>query len=106
MTQTVVHLSSVLRSPLLDPQLQRLGLQLASWTRRGFDTRSNRAEAVLGKLTRGLAAGDILLLHDGHAALTGNGVPVILEVLPRLLDAVAGAHLTPVTLRAALGAGS
>lgn len=91
-----------LRSPFLDPVLSRLGLRLASWTRRGFDTVSARAEAVLGKLTRGLGPGDILLLHDGHGALTGNGVPVILEVLPRLLDAVASAQLTPVTLRAAL----
>lgn len=91
-----------LRSPFLDPVLSRLGLRLASWTRRGFDTVSTSAEAVLGKLTRGLGAGDILLLHDGHAALTGNGVPVSLEVLPRLLDALAAAELTPVTLRAAL----
>jgi peptidoglycan-N-acetylglucosamine deacetylase len=90
------------RSPFLDPVLSRLGLRLASWTRRGFDTVRASPESVLGKLTRGLAARDILLLHDGHAALTGNGVPVILEVLPRLLDAVAAAELTPVTLRAAL----
>src|SRR6185437_7686377 len=95
-----------LRSPFLDPVLSRLGLRLASWTRRGFDTVSTRAEAVLGKLTRGLGAGDILVLHDGHAALTGKGVPVILEVLPRLLDAVAAAELTPVTLRASLPADS
>jgi hypothetical protein len=67
---------------------------------------SASADAVLGKLTRGLAAGDILLLHDGHAALTGNGVPVILEVLPRLLDQLAAAQLTPVTLRAALAPAS
>jgi peptidoglycan/xylan/chitin deacetylase (PgdA/CDA1 family) len=92
-----------LRNPFLDPALSRLGLRLASWTRRGFDTLSNGTEAVLCKLTRGLGAGDILLLHDGHAALTGKGVPVILEVLPRLLDALEGAQLTPVTLRAALG---
>src|SRR5579883_1730739 len=91
-----------LRSPILDPVLSRLGLRLASWTRRGFDTVSSRAEAVLTKLTRGLAAGDILLLHDGHAALTSGGVPVILEVLPRLLDALAAAKLVPVTLRTAL----
>jgi peptidoglycan-N-acetylglucosamine deacetylase len=95
-----------LRSPFLDPVLSRLGLRLASWTRRGFDTVSASAEAVLGKLTRNLGAGDILLLHDGHAALTDQGVPVILEVLPRLLDAVAAAELTPVTLRAALAPGS
>ena len=95
-----------LRSPFLDPVLSRLGLRLASWTRRGFDTRNNRAEAVLGRLTRGLDAGDILLLHDGHAALTREGVPVILEVLPRLLDSLQGAKLTPVTLRAALEPGN
>jgi len=91
-----------LRSPFLDPVLSRLGLRLASWTRRGFDTVNASAGAVLGKLTRGLGAGDILLLHDGHAALTDSGVPVVLEVLPQLLDAVAAAELTPVTLRAAL----
>lgn len=91
-----------LRSPFLDPVLSRLGLRLASWTRRGFDTVNARTDAVLGKLTRGLGAGDILLLHDGHAALTRKGVPVILEVLPRLLDALAAAELTPVTLRTAL----
>jgi peptidoglycan-N-acetylglucosamine deacetylase len=95
-----------LRNPFLDPVLTRLGLRLASWTRRGFDTVSTSVEAVLGKLTRDLGAGDILLLHDGHAALTVTGVPVILEVLPRLLDALAAAELTPVTLRAALAPAS
>ena len=91
-----------LRSLFLDPVLSRLGLRLASWTRRGFDTVSARPEKVLGKLTRGLGSGDILLMHDGHAALTRRGMPVILEVLPRLLDTLAGADLRPVTLRAAL----
>ena len=59
-----------LRNPLLDPVLQRLGLQLASWTRRGFDTVNTDAAAVLSRLTARLTAGDILLLHDGHAART------------------------------------
>ncbi|MGH8150034.1 MAG: polysaccharide deacetylase family protein [Steroidobacteraceae bacterium] len=89
------------RSPLLEPVLASFGLRLASWTRRGFDTVRSDADAVLGKLCRGLEAGDILLLHDGHAARTARGVPVILEVLPRLLDAVAAAALTAVTLRTA-----
>jgi peptidoglycan/xylan/chitin deacetylase (PgdA/CDA1 family) len=91
-----------LRSPLLDPVLQRLQLQLASWTRRGFDTVSVDAQTVLARLTRDLAAGDILLLHDGHAARSPAGVPVILEVLPRLLDALEQRALKPVTLREAL----
>lgn len=90
-----------LRSPLLEPQLARLGLKLASWTRRGFDSVSRDAGAVLGRLTGGLSAGDILLLHDGGAARTAAGNPVIVEVLPRLLDAAAEAGLAPVTLRAA-----
>ncbi|MGH8208764.1 MAG: polysaccharide deacetylase family protein, partial [Steroidobacteraceae bacterium] len=91
-----------LRNPLLDPVLTHLDLHLASWTRRGFDTVSRDAEVVLGKLTRRLGGGDILLLHDGHAARTRAGRPVIHEVLPRLLTAVAAAKLRPITLRAAL----
>jgi peptidoglycan/xylan/chitin deacetylase (PgdA/CDA1 family) len=91
-----------LRSPLLDPVLARTGLQLASWTRRGFDTRCGDAGRVLARLTCRLAAGDILLLHDGHAARTAAGEPVILAVLPSLLQAIAAAGLRCVTLPAAL----
>lgn len=89
-----------LRNPFLEPVLARHGLTLASWTRRGFDTREGDADTVLARLSRGLAAGDILLLHDGHAALGRQGRPVILDVLPRLLDAVRKAGLRPVTLTA------
>jgi peptidoglycan/xylan/chitin deacetylase (PgdA/CDA1 family) len=91
-----------LRNLFLQPVLQRHGLQLASWTRRGFDTRNRDAAAVARTLTRGLRAGDILLLHDRHAATTAQGVPVILEVLPLLLAAIRAAHLKPVSLRSAL----
>lgn len=91
-----------LRNPFLDLALSRLGLQLVSWTRRGFDTRTRDAATVTARLRRGLAAGDILLLHDGHAARTAAGVPVVLEALPRLLEAARAAGLRPVTLRAAL----
>lgn len=91
-----------LRNPFLEPVLARHGLTLASWTRRGFDTREGDADTVLARLTRNLAGGDILLLHDGHAARTRQDRPVILEVLPRLLDAVRAAGLRPVTLTACL----
>src|SRR5437660_7656935 len=90
-----------LRNPFLEPVLARANLRLVSWTRRGFDTLSGSPARVLGKLTRHLADGDILLLHDGHAARTAAGGAVILEVLPPLLAAVSAARLTPVTLRAA-----
>ena len=88
--------------PFLEPALSRANLQLVSWTRRGFDTVYGSAGRVLGSLTRDLQGGDILLLHDGHAARTASGAPVILEVLPRLLRALAAARLAPITLSTAL----
>ncbi len=91
-----------LRNPFLDPVLNRLSLRLASWTRRGFDTVNASADSVLARLTGGLRGGDILLLHDGNAARSRAGSPIVLEVLPRLLEAVAAADLTPITLRSAL----
>ena len=90
-----------LRSPLLEPVLADLSLQLASWTRRGFDTLEGDPERVRVRLTAHLAAGDILLLHDGHAARTARGQPVILEVLPALIAAIRSAGLHPVRLDAA-----
>ena len=90
-----------LRNPLLDPLLQRSGLQSAAWTRRGFDTRPVAAATVLRRLTHTLSAGDILLLHDGHAGRQPDGTPTIVAVLPALLAEIRSARLTPVTLRAA-----
>ena len=92
-----------LRNPLLDPVLHRLCLQLASWSIRGFDTRIGDAERVKSRLLRGLRPGAILLLHDGNAARTPAGIPVILEVLPAVLAAAATADLHFVTLRQAGG---
>lgn len=92
------------RSPLLDPVLHGLDLRLANWTRRGFDTLDRDAPRIASRLTRGLAAGDILLLHDGHCARTAAGRPVVLEALPRVLDAAAGEGLVSVTLRSAVAA--
>lgn len=91
-----------LRNPLLDPVLARLGLRLASWSVRGFDTRIGDAERVKNGLLRGLRAGAILLLHDGNAARTREGIPVILEVLPTVLAAAGAAGLRFITLRLAL----
>ncbi|MDO5623736.1 MAG: polysaccharide deacetylase family protein [Pseudomonadota bacterium] len=90
-----------LRNPFLQPVLVRHGLHLASWTRRAYDTRTSHAATVLARLTRGLAAGDILLLHDGHAARTPAGEPVVLAVLPGLIAALRARGLRSVTLAAA-----
>ena len=75
-----------LRNPFLDPVLHQLDLQLVSWTRRGFDTRVHDAAKITRRLLAHARAGDILLMHDGNASRRKNGEPVILEVLPQLID--------------------
>ncbi|MEY2681186.1 MAG: hypothetical protein RL661_1417 [Pseudomonadota bacterium] len=90
-----------IRNPLLEPVLSILGLQLTSWTRRGFDTRETNPDRVSQRLRKHLAAGDILLLHDGNGARTIEGDAVILQVLPDLLKAIDKAHLHSVNLRSA-----
>ena len=57
---------------------------------------------IYKRLAASLQGGDILLLHDANAARGPAELPVILDVLPRLLDTLRGRQLTPVTLRAAL----
>ena len=90
------------RNPLLDWALARTGLHLVMWTRRGFDTRCRHAPTVLQRLLRRLAAGDILLLHDGNAARTAQGEPLVLAVLPALLRTLRERNLQAVTLRQGL----
>ncbi|OIR18256.1 peptidoglycan-N-acetylglucosamine deacetylase [mine drainage metagenome] len=91
-----------LRNYKLDPVLAHLGLRLCSWTRRGFDTRVSDADLVFNSLVRNLDCGDILLLHDGNSATTPEGRPVILDVLPRLLNSLAELNLHSVSLRSAI----
>jgi peptidoglycan/xylan/chitin deacetylase (PgdA/CDA1 family) len=90
-----------LRNPFLAPVLQRLDLQLVSWTRRGFDTVRSEPAPMLARLGRGLAGGDILLVHDGNAARAANGSAVLLAVLPDLLARARALALVAVTLPAA-----
>ncbi len=91
-----------LRSPLLDPALSAVGLDCVSWTRRGHDTVCGDPRILLRRLTRSLAAGDILLLHDRGSARGRDGRPVVLEVLPHLLRRIAALGLTAVSLPKAL----
>ncbi len=88
-----------LRSPLLDAVLQKNRLELVSWTKRGFDTVTKDAAIVLQRLESKLAPGAILLLHDGNCAITANGEPTILWVLPKLLAKAKSLGLNVVSLR-------
>lgn len=91
-----------LRNPFLDPVLHRLGLRLASWSRRAYDTRTGDPATVLRRISRNWEAGDIVLLHDGHSARTPGGAPVIWAVLPHLLQGIEQQRWRTVTLVQAL----
>ena len=77
-----------LRSPLLGFVLARSGLRYVSWTRRGFDTVSRDPARVLARLTSGLAAGDVLLLHDSAPASLAVLVPLLEHISARGLKCV------------------
>ena len=85
------------RNPFLDRELWAAGLSLAAWTRRGYDTLESDPARVAARLLRGLAPGDVLLLHDG-SALSDGGNRVALDSLPRVLDGLAARGLRSVPL--------
>jgi peptidoglycan/xylan/chitin deacetylase (PgdA/CDA1 family) len=83
-----------IQNPWLNFVLSRAGLSLVSWTRRGFDTVSADPIQVATRLIGpGLRAGDILLLHDRISGAGSVTRAVVLEALPRVLDAMAGRGL-------------
>lgn len=87
-----------LRNMFLAPVLSRMNLQLAHWSIRAYDTKVKNPEKVTAKLLSGLKPGAILLLHDGNAARTKSDVPMILAVLPTLIEAAKQQNLRFVTL--------
>lgn len=91
-----------LRNPFLDPVLAGLGLRLAAWSRRGYDTRTADPATVCRRLLHDVKAGSILLVHDGNCARTAAGTPVVLDVLPVVIHAARAAGLRFVTLSSAL----
>ncbi len=94
---TLFRAPAGLRNPLLERELHREGLTLASWTRRGYDTLAKDPAAVARRLLRSVGPGDVLLLHDG-STVTGEGNRVVLDVLPRVLDGLASRGLRPVPM--------
>ncbi len=92
------------RGPPLDAVLARAGLDLASWSRRGYDSTHGNPATVLRRLLTGTEAGDVLLLHDGNSARRPDGTPVVLSVLPALLAELRARRLSGVALPDAMPA--
>ena len=91
-----------LRNPFLQAILHKLGLQLVSWSRRGFDTRETDPLKVAQRLLKNIKSGDILLLHDGHCAQTSSGQAVVCETLPIVLEAIKSKGFRTITLSEAI----
>jgi len=70
----------------LAPALRARGLTCVGWSARGLERRRGDAEAVAARATRGLAAGAILLLHEGPRVPAAIRVEAIRRVLERLRD--------------------
>jgi peptidoglycan/xylan/chitin deacetylase (PgdA/CDA1 family) len=79
--------------------VRRVGLEPLLWSRWGRDwAASASADSVAERVTRELAAGDVLLLHDAdHYSVPGSWRATA-AALPRVLDEIARSGLHTVTL--------
>jgi peptidoglycan/xylan/chitin deacetylase (PgdA/CDA1 family) len=76
-----------------------VGLEPLLWSRWGRDwAGSASAESVAERVTRGLAAGDVLLLHDADHYSAPGSWRATADALPRVLDEIAGRGLRTVAL--------
>jgi peptidoglycan/xylan/chitin deacetylase (PgdA/CDA1 family) len=55
-----------MKNPWVHPLLEARGMRLIAWSRRAFDTVRSDPDEIARKLTRGVRAGDILLVHQGR----------------------------------------
>jgi peptidoglycan/xylan/chitin deacetylase (PgdA/CDA1 family) len=101
-TPTLFRAPFGIRNPWMEPVVRSLGLELVSWSHRGYDAVSREPDRVERRLTRRLEAGSILLLHDGQGTRSRGGQAMVLEVLPAVLDALSRRGLSSVPLHSAL----
>jgi peptidoglycan/xylan/chitin deacetylase (PgdA/CDA1 family) len=73
------------QSPWLASVLSGEAMSLVSWTRRGYDAVSRDSRQVANRLLTNLAAGDILLLHDGKAGGVVAHPRVVFDALTTVL---------------------
>jgi hypothetical protein len=79
------------------------GVTLIGWSSRGFDgIRGRSLEALVERVSRTLADGEIVMLHD--AAERDDYEPASVRALPKLLALLDERGLTSVGLDALLGA--
>lgn len=84
-------------------EVRRRGWQPMLWSRWGHDWRARATPSqVAAEVTRGLAPGEVLLLHDADDYSAPGSWRTTVAALPRVLEAVSAAGLTPVPLSSPL----
>ncbi len=73
-----------IKNPFLASALRARGLACIGWTVRGLERRRGDAERVAARVTRHLAPGSILLLHEGPRVPAATRVTAIQRILERL----------------------
>lgn len=73
------------RSPFLPSVLQERGYRLAGWTRGVWDSDKPGIDVLYHRLSKGVAGGDIILLHDGEDIKTGADRSQTVGVLPQII---------------------
>ncbi len=92
-------------SPRTAAGARRAGLSIVAWSVRGLDgLRRRTPEQVVARITRGLAPGAIVLMHD--AAEHEDFEPASIAALPRVLAALVEKGLATVTLDELIDGGS
>lgn len=91
---TLFRAPAGMRNPFVHPVLGDLDLQLVGWSVRGRDGVSVDRDAIVGRLSRGINPGAIVLMHEGMR--DGEGRSVIVDTLPRVLDVIELRGLRPV----------
>ena len=66
-------------NPFVGLSLKRHGLARVAWSARGFDGVNCRPDQVLARITRDIAPGAIVLLHEGAAH--GHNVAILAQLL-------------------------
>ena len=75
-----------LKNLWLGPALAARGLTGVGWSARGLEGRAGDVDAVVRRVTRGVAPGSILLLHEGPRLPPAIRVHAIARVLERLQE--------------------
>lgn len=91
------------KHPPLMRAAARAGQRVVAWSRRSFDGGRATEDSIVRRLTRGVRAGQILLLHDGARPGARRSPEAMLKALPRVITRLREMGLEPARVDEMLG---